>query len=77
MTKNLIFNSFCLVYLSLHIIASLPVNSQTILIESGAEWKYLDDGAVVYLNSTEIERSNMPEDAINYLTLASSSVRGG
>jgi hypothetical protein len=33
-----------------------------------------DDGAVVYLNGIEIERSNMPADTINYLTLASSSV---
>jgi PKD repeat protein len=33
-----------------------------------------DDGAVVYLNGDEIERSNMPGGAIDYLTLASSTV---
>ncbi len=31
-----------------------------------------DDGAVVYLNGTEVFRSNMPEDDINYGTYASS-----
>jgi len=36
-----------------------------------------DDGAVVYLNGVEIERSNMPAGTINYLTLASSTVSGG
>jgi hypothetical protein len=33
-----------------------------------------DDGAVVYLNGTEVFRSNMPGGAINYLTLAPSTV---
>ena len=33
-----------------------------------------DDGAVIYLNDTEIFRSNMPGGTINYLTLASSTV---
>jgi hypothetical protein len=33
-----------------------------------------DDGAVVYLNGTEVFRSNMPEDVINYLTFASAVV---
>jgi hypothetical protein len=32
-----------------------------------------DDGGVVYLNGTEIFRSNMPPDPINYLTEADSS----
>jgi hypothetical protein len=36
-----------------------------------------DDGAVVYLNGIEIERSNMPAGSINYLTFASSTVSGG
>jgi hypothetical protein len=36
-----------------------------------------DDGAVVYLNGIEIERSNMPAGTINYLTFASSTVSGG
>ena len=36
-----------------------------------------DDGAVVYLNGNEIERSNMPSGTINYLTLSSSTVSGG
>jgi hypothetical protein len=35
-----------------------------------------DDGAVVYLNGTEIFRSNMPEDEITFATLASSNVAG-
>jgi hypothetical protein len=35
-----------------------------------------DDGAVVYLNGTEVFRSNMPTGAINYTTLASSAVTG-
>lgn len=35
-----------------------------------------DDGAVVYLNGTEIERSNMPASS-DYLTLAQSAVSGG
>ncbi len=33
-----------------------------------------DDGAVVYLNSNEVFRSNMPEGSVNYLTLASNTV---
>lgn len=32
-----------------------------------------DDGAVVYLNGTEVERSNMPDGDVSYETLASSS----
>jgi len=35
-----------------------------------------DDGAVVYLNGTEVLRSNMPVGTINYLTLASSTIGG-
>ena len=33
-----------------------------------------DDGAVVYLNGTEVYRTNMPAGTINYLTRASSAV---
>jgi fibronectin type 3 domain-containing protein len=36
-----------------------------------------DDGAVVYLNGTEVWRSNMPAGTINYRTLAPASVAGG
>jgi hypothetical protein len=36
-----------------------------------------DDGAVIYLNGEEIERSNMPTGTIDYLTLASSTVSAG
>jgi len=36
-----------------------------------------DDGAVVYINGTEVVRSNMPSGTIDYLTVASSSVGGG
>lgn len=36
-----------------------------------------DDGAVVYLNGTEVARSNMPAGAIGYSTLASSTIGGG
>lgn len=36
-----------------------------------------DDGAVVYLNGTEISRTNMPAGAIDYQTLASGTVAGG
>ncbi len=35
-----------------------------------------DDGEVVYLNGTEVYRTNMPTGSINYLTLASSTVVG-
>lgn len=35
-----------------------------------------DDGAVVYLNGVEVFRSNMPNGAINYLTVASGAVAG-
>lgn len=35
-----------------------------------------DDGAVVYLNGTEVWRSNMPSTAIDYLTLATLDVSG-
>ncbi len=35
-----------------------------------------DDGAVVYLNGTEVFRSNMPSGTINYLTPASGVVGG-
>lgn len=36
-----------------------------------------DDGAIVYLNGTEIYRSNMPNGPINYLSNASSGISGG
>ncbi len=36
-----------------------------------------DDGAVVYLNGTEVLRTNMPGGAIDYGTLAASTVYGG
>jgi phosphodiesterase/alkaline phosphatase D-like protein len=35
-----------------------------------------DDGIVVYLNGTEIHRSNMPNGTISYSTLASSAIDG-
>ena len=35
-----------------------------------------DDGAVVYINGTEVQRTNMPDGNINYQTLASSTVSG-
>ena len=35
-----------------------------------------DDGAVVYLNGTEVFRSNMPTGTITYTTLASTNVNG-
>jgi hypothetical protein len=35
-----------------------------------------DDGAVVYLNGTEVYRDNMPAGAIDYLTLASGPIDG-
>jgi hypothetical protein len=35
-----------------------------------------DDGAVVYLNGTEVFRTNMPNGAISYNTLAASTVGG-
>jgi len=35
-----------------------------------------DDGAVVYLNGTEIFRSNMPEGTVGHLTPASSAIGG-
>ncbi len=35
-----------------------------------------DDGAVVYLNGTEIYRTNLPSGAIGYSTLASANVSG-
>lgn len=36
-------------------------------------WLKYDDGAVVYINGTEITRANMPNGNINYQTFASSS----
>ncbi|MFQ5856151.1 MAG: metallophosphoesterase family protein [Anaerolineae bacterium] len=35
-----------------------------------------DDGAVVYLNGTDVFRTNMPDGAISYSTLAASTVYG-
>jgi hypothetical protein len=35
-----------------------------------------DDGAIVYLNGTEVISSNMPDGAINYLSFAGSTVSG-
>jgi spore germination protein YaaH len=35
-----------------------------------------DDGAVVYLNGTEVYRSNMPAGVITYATLAASTING-
>ncbi|HKR05728.1 MAG TPA: fibronectin type III domain-containing protein, partial [Bacteroidia bacterium] len=36
-----------------------------------------DDGAVVYINGTEVFRSNMPSGTISYTTLASAGIGGG
>jgi hypothetical protein len=36
-----------------------------------------DDGAIVFLNGTEIFRSNMPEGAATYVTAAAVAVNGG
>ncbi len=36
-----------------------------------------DDGGIVYLNGLEIFRSNMPTGAVNFVTLAASSISGG
>ena len=35
-----------------------------------------DDGAVAYLNGTEVFRTNMPAGAVSYATLASTAVSG-
>lgn len=35
-----------------------------------------DDGAVVYLNGTQVAKSNMPSGTINYTTKASSNING-
>ena len=35
-----------------------------------------DDGAVVYLNGVEVVRSNMPDGAIDFMTLASNGIGG-
>jgi hypothetical protein len=35
-----------------------------------------DDGAVIYVNGTEVARSNMPSGAINYNSYASSNLSG-
>ena len=35
-----------------------------------------DDGAVVYLNGVEVVRSNMPDGAIDFMTLASTGIGG-
>jgi hypothetical protein len=40
-------------------------------------WLLRDDGAIVYLNGTEVRRDNMPADPIDYLTLATSPAVGG
>ena len=36
-----------------------------------------DDGVVVYLNGTEVFRSNLPTGTIAYTTLASTAIGGG
>jgi len=36
-----------------------------------------DDGAIVYLNDTEVVRNNLPESAITFQSLANSAVGGG
>lgn len=36
----------------------------------------LDDGAVVYLNGTEVHRSNLPEGAVSHATPATSGITG-
>jgi len=46
------------------------------LVISATLWLLRDDGAVVYLNGSEILRDNMPADGIDYQTFASSSVSG-
>jgi hypothetical protein len=55
---------------------------KTMILPNGSAFKFLeldllrDDGAVVYVNGTEVWRDNMPAGPINYLTLASSIVDG-
>ena len=55
---------------------------RTIVVEDASAYSALqldllrDDGAVVYLNGTEVFRSNMPAGTIAYTTLASSAVGG-
>jgi hypothetical protein len=36
----------------------------------------VDDGAVVYIDGTEMFRQNMPQGTIDYLTQASSAIGG-
>ena len=44
---------------------------------AGLELKLLrDDGAVVYLNGTEVVRTNMPTSTITYTTLATTAISG-
>lgn len=37
---------------------------------------HVNDGAVFYINGTEVKRVNMPNGAVNYATLASSEISG-
>lgn len=52
------------------------------LIKDASLYKYLtiklqrDDGAVVYINGTEVYRNNMPQGNIIFKTLASRAIRG-
>jgi len=54
----------------------------TMLLPNGSAIKFLeldllrDDGAVVYVNGTEVWRNNMPAGPIDFLTLASTFVDG-
>jgi hypothetical protein len=46
------------------------------IVESATLRILRDDGAVVYLNGTQVFRTNMPDGAIGYSTLAASTIGG-
>jgi hypothetical protein len=64
-------HKFITTYLRLGFQLDDPASMKTLLIRM-----LRDDGAVVYLNGTEVFRSNMPEGAITSTTLASRRITG-
>src|SRR6185369_4892580 len=46
------------------------------LVQSLAARYVRDDGVIIYLNDAEVCRDNMPSNAVNFSTLASSSITG-
>ncbi len=63
-------------YVTTYFRRSFTVSDPSVAVDGLTVNLLRDDGAVVYLNGTEVLRSNMPTGTIGYQTLASSAITG-